>query len=529
MRNTIRPVLIAITIVFALILGSKLIPSDNSLIFSAKSKSGINKFNEILNYIEDAYVDTVVKEQLIEDGIQSLLSDLDPHSFYIPKSELKEMNEDLEGNFEGIGVEFRIISDTVMVISAIKGGPSEKTGIKSGDRLVKVQDSLITGKGIKNEIVMKLLKGPENTEVNVSIKRKDNPELLDFTIRRQKIPVTSVQCYYMIDRKTGYIKVNRFTKTTYEEFKTASLKLIDEGMKALIVDLRGNPGGLLNEAIEMANEFLPKDKLIVYTEGKSRPKKVYYAGEDGSMLKAKLIVLLNESSASASEVFAGAIQDNDRGIIIGRRSFGKGLVQEQVDWPDGSALRLTVARYYTPTGRSIQKPYKNIENYHDETLERYQNGELNVADSIHVNDSLKFYTPEGRVVYGGGGIFPDIFIPIDSILTNNYYNELYRKGIIQDFAFHFVDNQRNSLIEKFPDWNLYNTRFEINSRIFENFLKLASERGLQRNPKQVSFLKKKIVSDLKAQISRHLYGDDGYFPILNFSDEMIKASLKEIN
>lgn len=526
MRSSYRPLAIAISLAAALYLGSLLIPANEISIFNQGSGAGIHKLNEVLNYIEESYVDTVYKDELIEEGIQSLLRDLDPHSFYIPKEDYTEMNESLEGNFEGIGVEFRIIADTVMVINPVVGGPSKKVGLEAGDRIVRVNDSVIAGTGVRNKDVMSLLKGPQFTNVEVGIKRKGVKDLMEFVITRDRIPVTSVQSMYMVDGETGYIRVNRFSKTTYAEFRSASEKLLVEGMKKLIMDLRGNPGGLLNESIEMANEFLDKDKLIVYTEGKARPKKVYYSDEGGNLLKIDLVVLLDENSASASEVFAGAIQDNDRGMIVGRRSFGKGLVQEQVDWKDGSALRLTVARYYTPTGRSIQKPYKDVDDYHLETYARQQSGELDNADSIQLNDSLKFYTPEGRVVYGGGGIVPDVFVPVDSLNYNMFYNALYRKGAIQNHAFHFVDKQRSELLRKYPNWKDFRATFKLSEADFESFLQYASSKGVERNPRQVAIMKEKIMLDLKAQYGRHLYGDDGYFPILNQGDPMMLESLK---
>ena len=322
MIKNYRPLLIAVIIASAVFLGSRLIPVDSKNAFSPASTTGISKLNEVLNYISASYVDTVAKEDLVEQGIESLLRDLDPHSYYIPSERYKEMNEDIEGNFEGIGIEFRIIGDTLMVIMPVPGGPSEKAGLMAGDRIVSVNDTLIAGKKITTEAVMNKLKGIQFSMVKVGVKRKGEKGLKLYRIVRDRIPLTSVQCYYMIDRNTGYVKVNNFSKTTYDEFRTATKKLMNAGMKSYILDLRGNPGGLLNEAIEMANEFLKKDKLIVYTEGKARPKKIYYANADGSLLSTELIILIDEGSASASEVLAGAIQDNDRGLIVGRRSFG---------------------------------------------------------------------------------------------------------------------------------------------------------------------------------------------------------------
>lgn len=528
MKNAYKPLVLALVIIGSIYLGSKLIPLDNPLLFSDSSVKGINKFNEILNYIEESYVDTIRKEELIEDGIQSMLRDLDPHSYYIPRSKYKEYNESIEGNFDGIGVEFRIIADTVMVITVVPNGPSQKAGLKAGDRIVKVNDTLIAGVDIRNSDVMKKLKGRRNTKVDVGIRRNAAADLLQFEIIRDKIPLVSVECEYMMDSKTGYVRVNRFTKTTYAEFKHATDKLLNQNMTRYVIDLRNNPGGLLNQSIKMANEFLKKDKLIVYTQGKARPKKSYYADYEGSVLDVALVVLLDEGSASASEVFAGAIQDNDRGYIVGRRSFGKGLVQEQVDWPDGSALRLTVARYYTPTGRSIQKPYKNVENYHTETLERVQSGELGSADSMPFFDTLKYYTPGGRVVYGGGGIVPDIFVPIDSLNFNAYYNALYRSQSIQNYSFRFADSRRQRLLKAMPTWKEFRENFKLNTRDFNEFIQFSVQSGVERNPRQVAIMKEKILLDLKAQIARNLYGDEGLYPILNEIDPVVKAAQRHL-
>ncbi len=529
MNKAFRPILISLAIVTGIVIGTRLAPSGDSVIFPQKSVIGINKLNEILNYIEESYVDTVEKEKLIEDGIESLLRDLDPHSYYIPKDRYKNMNESLEGNFEGIGVEFRIINDTIMIISAIVDGPSQKAGIRAGDRIVSVEDSVIAGTGIRNEDVMKLLKGERNSIVSVGIKRKAQKDLLNFEITRDKIPIRSVEISYMIDQNTGYIKINRFSRNTFDEFKEASDVLVELGMKNYIVDLRNNPGGLLNEAIKMTDEFLESDKLIVYTEGKSRPRKSHYSSSEGKLTNTTLIVILDEGSASASEVFAGAIQDNDRGWIVGRRSFGKGLVQEQVDWPDGSALRLTVARYYTPTGRSIQKPYKDVDDYHLEAYSRFENGELDSEDSIQLNDSLKYYTPGGSVVYGGGGITPDYFVAVDSLNYNAFYNQLYRKGVIQNYTFHYVDGKRNELLESYRDWSIFSTKFKFTEAEFESFLQYGAEMGVERNPGYIALMKGKIMQDLKAQVARLLYGDKGYYPIVNQSDRNVMKCLDVIN
>ncbi|NQX99397.1 MAG: S41 family peptidase, partial [Flavobacteriales bacterium] len=409
------PLIIAGSIVLGIFLSAFLTPSnvnDRTLIFPQNKRfNTATKLNEILNFIENTYVDSVDKKELTEESIKSMLATLDPHSYYIPAKEFDGMNESLEGNFDGIGVEFRIKNDTVLIISPIANGPSDRLGIKAGDRIVKVDTTDIAGVGISNAGVIKLLKGPRGTKVNVEIIRQGSKKRKHFTITRDRIPIFSIDAPYMINDNTGYLKITRFSKNTYEEFIKASQGLKDRGMKNLIIDLRNNGGGILQAATKIADEILMKNKMIVYTDGRARNKEEYFSTNKGILETTEIAIIINENSASASEILAGAIQDNDRGSIIGRRSFGKGLVQEQVQWPDGSALRLTVARYYTPTGRCIQKDYgTSLEDYHAEAYNRYDNGELLSADSIQFPDSLKFYTPEGKVVYGGGGIMPDIFV-----------------------------------------------------------------------------------------------------------------------
>ncbi|MCO6501266.1 MAG: S41 family peptidase [Vicingus serpentipes] len=531
----LSPIIIALFFVVGIYLGAILSNSSTSsnktVIFSKNKRfNTTTKLNEILNFISDTYVDSVDKRELTEKSISSMLSQLDPHSYYIPAREFDDMNEPLEGNFDGIGIEFRLKNDTVLVIAPVANGPSEKLGIKAGDRIIKVDTIPIAGVNITNEKVIKLLKGPRGTKVNVIIKRVGVKKPLRFTITRDRIPIYSVDSPYMITKNTGYLKITRFAKTTYAEFLKATDQLQKEGMKNLIIDLRGNGGGVLSAATNIADEILPKNKMIVYTDGRVRNKSEYFSSAGGSLEHTNIVILINENSASASEILAGAIQDNDKGTIIGRRSFGKGLVQEQVVWPDGSALRLTVARYYTPTGRCIQKPYEEgAENYRAEAYNRYTNGELLSSDSIHFHDSLKYYTPEGKVVYGGGGIMPDIFVPLDTNGGSNYLYELRYRGIVQDFALNFVDKKRKELIEQYETAVNFKNNFTISNDLFNSLIKYADENEVKRNLSEIQLSKELILRDVKAAICRNLFNDLGYYVIVNEYDNTVQEAIKVLS
>ena len=528
------PLLILGSIVIGILLGSVLTPSDvndkNIFFPQVKKFNSGAKLNEILNYIEDMYVDSVNKKELTEKSINSMLTNLDPHSYYIPAKEFDDLNDPIEGSFEGIGVEFRIKDDTVMIISPIAKGPSEKLGIKAGDRIVKVDNIDIAGVGITNDSIIKLLKGPRGTKVDVDIFRPGYKKTFHYTITRDQIPIFSVDAPYLIKGKVGYLRITRFSKTTYSEFLDAVTQLNKQGMKQLIIDLRGNGGGVLSASTSIADEMLSKNKMIVYTDGRTRPKSEIYATANGILENVDVAIIIDENSASASEILAGAIQDNDRGTIIGRRSFGKGLVQEQVMWPDGSALRLTVARYYTPTGRCIQKSYEGgLEEYHSESYKRYESGELLSADSIQFPDSLKYYTPEGKIVYGGGGIMPDIFVPLDTSEGTPYLYELRYRGIMHDFALNYADGNRKLLMGKYKNAVNFKNKFKIDDDLFNSLIKHAEQNGMERNLDQIVVSKKLIKRGLKAAISRNLFGDFGYYVIVNEYDKTVQKALKSFN
>jgi carboxyl-terminal processing protease len=522
-KTILQPLLLALLLAAGIIIGNLLnrFGEDNR-----SQDPVVKKLNSIINFIESEYVDTISKGTIIEKALPQILNELDPHSQYIPARELQALNEPLEGNFEGIGVQFNIQEDTVMVVGIVHGGPSEKKGILPGDRIVKVNDTSIAGVKITNAMVMKKLKGKKGTHVKLGIRRSMVKDLLTFEIERDQVPILSVDVSFMMKDNIGYIKISKFSKTTHFEFKKAAMRLRKQGMNKMILDLRGNGGGYLDAAVNLADEFLDAKKLIVYTQGKARPKTCYNATSKGFCQDIMLVVLIDELSASASEIFAGAIQDNDRGYVVGRRSFGKGLVQEPVVFSDGSELRLTVARYYTPTGRCIQKPYKHgVGEYDNDLEERYLKGEFEKADSIKFNDSLKFKTPGGRVVYGGGGIMPDIFVPLDTSGYIPYLNIVINRGLVNKFAFQYTDKNRKKL-SLLTNVKALESYLE-SQNLINDFMIFAAKNNIPANP-QVNTMSKSgfiLKTQLKAYIARNILDDNGFYPIIFKADNTIQNAL----
>jgi carboxyl-terminal processing protease len=492
---------------------------------------GSKKFDALLQYIDYAYVDSTDENEIVENAIVSVLKELDPHSVYIPKEELKKMNEPLVGNFEGVGIQFNILHDTLTIVSPISGGPSEKVGLKAGDKIIEVNGENIAGIGLQNSDVQKKLRGKKGTKVNVGIKRRSVNEILNFTITRDKIPIFSVDASYMATDEIGYIKVNRFAKNTIIEFREGLNKLKEQNMKHLIIDLRGNGGGYLKTAIQLADEVLDEKKLIVYTEGNKNPKQEYYTTTKGGFEKGKLVVLIDEGSASASEIVSGAIQDYDRGLIIGRRSFGKGLVQKPFSLTDGSAIRLTVARYHTPSGRCIQRPYnEGKEEYYKEFSRRFKHGEYMNEDSIALPDSLQFETLNSkRTVYGGGGIMPDIFVSIDTTMSSDYFGKVNRKGLFNEYVLTYMDSHRTELKEKFADVPSFSKGFSTEDEILNDFIEYAESNDVEKNEEQINVSKKLILIRLKALIARNLWDTSAFFEIANELNDSYLKAIEEIN
>lgn len=527
-KNYLAPLIVFLAVIFGLILGNLLaqrafFSSSPNIFFGFGNAS---KVDELLQIINTNYVDTLNLDEMTENVMQDIIAKLDPHSVYIPAEDISLANSELEGSFSGIGVQFNIQNDTVMIISVISGGPSEAAGLMPGDRIVEVNDTTFVGKSINNEKVMKKLRGPEGTKVKLGIKRNQTKEVLYYEITRGKIPVNSVDIAYIVQPSVGFIKVSKFAETTYGEFLNAIAKLKNEGADKFIIDLRGNSGGFMDQSINMINEFLPANRLIVYAQGKAYKRFEAKSDGKGSCTREPLVVLVDEFSASASEIFAGAIQDNDRGTLVGRRTFGKGLVQQQFNLSDGSAVRLTVARYYTPSGRSIQKPYKlgNSEEYEKEFINRLLH-EIN--DSIFHPDSLRYKTVGGRIVYGGGGIMPDVYVPLDTSEFTPYFNKVVNYGYVYQFAFQYSDKNREKL-KKIKNWHEMDTYLNSQS-LLDQFVKFVSEKGIQANKKEINISKNLLLTQLKGYITRNILGDEGFYPLLYRSDKTVLKALDVIN
>ncbi|HWS00933.1 MAG TPA: S41 family peptidase [Prolixibacteraceae bacterium] len=487
------------------------------------------KFAKVVRLVEAFYVDTANIEKMTENAIIDMLGRLDPHSVYISKSEVEEMNQPLEGNFEGIGISFSVIQDTLTVMTTIPGGPSEKVGLHPGDRIVRVGSKNITNIGLKTQDVYGLLRGNKGTIVNLTIFRRGISELLDFTIIRDKIPIYSLDAAFLLNNETAFIKLNRFSATTIDEYTSAMKKLEKEGrIKNLVLDLRGNGGGYLGAAYELANKFLEANKLIVYTEGIHSPRKDYRSNTNGDFLKGNLIILIDEGTASASEIVSGAIQDWDRGVLIGRRSFGKGLVQQQFELNDGSMIRLTTAHYFTPAGRNIQKPYKDHpENYRNDYLDRYERGELFNKDSIPNADSLMTKTlVTKRKVFGGGGIVPDIFVPLDTSVHYTYFNTLVRKNIFFPYVVSYIDQHRNELLAKYPDFQSFRDKYAGSPAMLDELMALGEKSGVKKDEESVKILQNVIFRQIRALIARDLYDPGTYFRIMTEDDPEVKKAVE---
>jgi carboxyl-terminal processing protease len=517
--------MLAVSLVTGILIGIYL-PRHSSTQPQSIFKPKNDKIVSIINIIESDYVDSVNRSDLEDAAIPAILKNLDPHSVYIPAKDLARANEPLEGNFEGIGISFNMFTDTILVISTIPGGPSEKLGLQAGDKILYVNDSLVAGKGISDEKVMGMLKGPRGTVVSVKILRKGRKDLLTFNITRDKIPIYSVDVAYMVNINTGFIKINNFAVTTFDEFMKGLRDLKAKGMTKLILDLRQNSGGVMEAAIQIANQFLKENQLIVYTEGRSHPRSEARATGKGEFETGDLVVLIDEWSASASEILAGAVQDNDRGTIIGRRSFGKGLVQEPVSLSDGSGMRLTIARYYTPSGRSIQKPYNNgFEEYYFDLNNRLDRKEFQVQDSIHFSDSLKYLTQAGRTVYGGGGIMPDKFVPLDTLEVSSYFLKV--RPLIYQFSLKYTDNNRE-LLKKFTGTNELEKHLDKQG-LLDQFTGFASTNGVKTDPEGLKISGRIIHTQIKAYIARNILDTRGFYPIWEQIDTTLKYAIEFLN
>ena len=490
-----------------------------------------SKIDQLLELMNQAYVDPIDVDSITDDVMMELVKRLDPHSAYIPKEDLEMVNSELSASFSGIGVQFSIQNDTIQVVSVISGGPSEGIGVLAGDKIVSVNDSVFTGKTVTNERVMHALRGPKDTQVTIGVVRSGTPEVLSFTIIRGEIPVHSVDAKFIIEekgQKIGFVRVNRFGENTYNEFIAALASLKGQGATSYIVDLRENSGGYMDQAIKMANEFLSKGDLIVYSEGRAYPRFDAKANGSGRFQRDSLVVLIDNFSASASEIFAGAMQDNDRATIIGRRSFGKGLVQQQIPFADGSAVRLTVARYYTPSGRCIQKPYKlgEGEDYAMDLIERFEHGEFYSADSVQIADSTVYYTKKGRIVRGGGGIMPDVFVGRDTTLNTPYFNIVANRAYTYQFAYQYTDRHRKEL-SQYTDWQSLEKHL-MKANWVPEFVAFAKEKGVEPNPEQLAKSKPLLVRLVNAYIVRNILNDEGFFPLFERDDDITQTAIEQL-
>jgi carboxyl-terminal processing protease len=491
--------------------------------------AGVKKFDAVMQLINYAYVDTINEAKLVENAIIETLKELDPHSVYIAKKDLPKANEGLEGNFDGIGVQFELLRDTISVVHAIPGGPSDRLGIMSGDKIVIIEKESVVGKKITTQFVLDHLRGKRGTTVNISIFRKGKKDLLEFAIVRDKIPINSIDAAYMIKPGIGYIILNKFASSSMQEFAESVIRLRSKGMQSLILDLRNNSGGFLGTAIELSDEFLGPSKRIVYTQGTHAQREDYYSTARGLFETGKLVIMINENSASASEIVSGAVQDWDRGIIVGRRSFGKGLVQRPFQLPDSSVIRLTTARYYNPSGKCIQKPYADgIDKYYEDFSNRVKHGELIHPDSIKFPDSLKFYTSKKRVVYGGGGIMPDVFVPWDSTPISDYYLDLRRKNVINTFVSDYVDKSRKTLKADYPQFSLFEEKFQTDDAFMADFFAYAEKEGVKKDDKGYGLSEKLIKSQLKGLIAQKLWDMTELYTIINQYDEEVLKALEVI-
>ncbi len=520
------PVILAIGLAAGILIGATFAGPENTV---ANFMKGVMKFREVLSLIDKAYVDDVNPDELTETAITKMLEKLDPHTVYIPAKDVELSDSDLKKEFEGIGIEFNIFRDTIVVLAPLSGGPSEKVGIMAGDKIVTVDGETVAGIGITNRGVIDRLRGKKGTKVIVGIKRRGNPEILEFTIIRDKIPQYSVDAGYMVNDEVGYIKISRFSEATYDEFREKLKGLLDQGMQKLIIDLQSNPGGYMDRAVNIADEVLPDNTIIVSQDGKEpRAKAEYKAYRKGLFEEGPLIVLINEGSASGSEIVAGAIQDNDRGLLVGRRSFGKGLVQSLFRLSDGSELRLTIARYYTPSGRCIQRSYeKGLSAYQMDFHNRVEHGELFHKDSVKFNDSLKYNTVKGRVVYGGGGIMPDVFVPLDTSRDSKYYIKLRNNNVLREFSLNYYQKNKKKLSKmKFDD---YLNNFEIDDNMMKDLMAMGEKLGVKPDEAGLKKSETVIKAIVKASIARNVWGRESFYPVINEINEIFQEALKHFD